>query len=250
MFREYTPAPRLAQYIETYWFSSIDGTDTPHMADCPMRILPDGCVDLLFNLSESGSHGLKPFAPHIVGTMTAWRDVGLDIDMMGIRFRPCAIAAFTRVPIYEFTDRRIEAGLFESLFDDLGGDELLELASDCERVAYLDKCLTGKLSGAYDIDRRVNMATTRILHKRGMVPIDRLMQDVCLCQRQFERKFKSMVGITPKMFSAITRFAHARTYLAQHPKQSLFQAAITCGYYDHSHLVRDFKRFSGVLPRQ
>lgn len=250
MFREYAPAPQLAQYIETYWFSSIDGTNATPVADCPMRILPDGCVDLLFNLSECGSHGLKPFAPHIVGTMTAWQDVGLDIAMMGIRFRPCAIAAFTRVPVYEFTDRRTEADLFESLFDDLGGDELQELASDRERVVYLDRYLTRKLNDAYDIDRRVAMATTRILHTRGMVPIDRLMQDVCLCQRQFERKFKSIVGITPKMFSSITRFAHTRNYLAQHPEQSLFQAAMACGYYDHSHLVRDFKRFSGALPRQ
>lgn len=248
MFIEFRPSPLLTPYVDTYWISSNGSSDSSQSSGEHIRILPDGCVDLIFNMSDSGAHGLRPFVPHVIGTMTVWADAALDISMMGVRFRPCAISAFTRVPVCEFTDRRVETGLFSSLFDDFRGEELYEQPDDRARVRYLDDYLMRKLSRAYAVDRYVTAAAELILNTRGTVPIDRLTDDVCLCRRQLERWFKALVGITPKLFSAIVRFNHARSYIERHPEQSLFRAAIACGYYDHSHLVRDFKRFAGSLP--
>lgn len=82
-----------------------------------------------------------------------------------------------------------------------------------------------------------------------MVPVNKLLDKVCLSQRQFERQFKNLTGMTPKMFSSITRFSLSEKYLRLHPNESLFSVALDCGYYDHSHLIREFKRFGGASPQ-
>ena len=52
----------------------------------------------------------------------------------------------------------------------------------------------------------------------------------------------------PKRFSAIVRFRHALAYLHAHAGTSWAHVADRFGYADQSHLIRDYKRFAGVVP--
>ena len=71
MYQEYRPSIVLLPYIETYWTfdSFIEGEQT-------VRILPDGCVDILLNCNDTiSNNGMSPFHPYIVGTMTSYSDI-------------------------------------------------------------------------------------------------------------------------------------------------------------------------------
>jgi len=105
---EYTthpPHPALAAYIDAYW--SVTGAAHETVAN---RILPDGCMDIIFNLGEDDPV-MKNGKAYLVGTMTRSFDsmVGPGTHFMGIRFKPAAFAAFyTFSSLHEITDDTIE----------------------------------------------------------------------------------------------------------------------------------------------
>lgn len=61
------------------------------------------------------------------------------------------------------------------------------------------------------------------------------------------RRFREQIGLTPKAYANIVRFNRALE-LARGPKATWAEIALDCGYYDQSHLVRDFQRFAGRAP--
>src|SRR4026209_3040679 len=69
-----------------------------------------------------------------------------------------------------------------------------------------------------------------------------------LSQRRFIQVFKAEVGMTPKLFSRIQRFQQARTFIQQNPSLNWADLALDLGYFDQSHLIREFNEFSGLNP--
>jgi methylphosphotriester-DNA--protein-cysteine methyltransferase len=69
-----------------------------------------------------------------------------------------------------------------------------------------------------------------------------------LSQRRFIQVFKAEVGMTPKLFSRIQRFQQTRTFIQQNPSPNWAALALDLGYYDQSHMIREFLEFSGLSP--
>ncbi|MFT3993568.1 MAG: helix-turn-helix domain-containing protein [Dysgonomonas sp.] len=244
MYQEYLPHPSLAQYIEVYWMSN--GFVESEMTQ---RILPDGCVDIIISLGENKKSEMKLFTPYIVGTMTTFLDVEYmgDVRMLGIRFCPGGIAALTPTPIYEFTNTRIDILSFDSILDEYFYSKMNDLISIQDFLTHLNCYFYQKFLVGLEIDERINYAISLIKQENGNLPISFISSQTCLSERQFERRFKSAIGISAKMFSRIIRFNHTRHYLKS-TTDNLTETALSCGYTDHSHLIRDFKQLSGALP--
>jgi transcriptional regulator GlxA family with amidase domain len=100
----------------------------------------------------------------------------------------------------------------------------------------------------YHTDRQIIHAVNLISHAKGQLSLAGVASEVCLCQRHFERKFKSVIGVSPKMFAKIFRFKNAMRYLQNYPHKDLLTIALECGYYDHTHLAKDFKSLTGDTP--
>jgi AraC-like DNA-binding protein len=56
------------------------------------------------------------------------------------------------------------------------------------------------------------------------------------------------VGMTPKLFSRIQRFQQTRTFIQQNRSPNWADVALDLGYFDQSHLIREFLEFSGLSP--
>jgi transcriptional regulator GlxA family with amidase domain len=168
--------------------------------------------------------------------------------MFGIRFKPAGITAFTRVPVEEFTDRMVELALVETLFGASFCEALAEKRSVAEMVACADAYLIRLLPRAYGFDRQIVRAVDLICFSEGRISPVAVADDICLCQRHFERKFKAAIGVSPKLFANVFRFKRALRLLKNDPHKDLLTLAVECGYYDQSHLIRDFKRLSGDAP--
>jgi len=69
-----------------------------------------------------------------------------------------------------------------------------------------------------------------------------------LSQRRFIQIFKDEVGLTPKLFSRIQRFQQTRTFIQHNPSINWADLAVDLGYFDQSHLIREFLEFSGLSP--
>ena len=76
--------------------------------------------------------------------------------------------------------------------------------------------------------------------------INDLITGLFISRDPFEKRFRRIVGTTPKQFSTIVRL---RTLIEQHlPDQPLTEVAYKAGYFDQAHFIKDFKAFTGEVP--
>lgn len=245
MYKEYPPNLHLQHLIETYWVA--DGLIENAIAQ---RILPDGCVDIIFDF---GSHSVQTGLPKLVGTMTSLLEISYQpgrVRMMGIRFAPAGITAFTRIPISMITNQNIELPLTETLFDNSFYERLPDMESMQERIWYINTYFLARMHKLYLPDRQISYAVSLIQNNNGHLAVREIAGEVCLSERQFERKFKATIGISPKAFSNIMRFRSVRRYMETHPNESMYEIAIACGYHDHSHMNKEFQRLGSISPSE
>ena len=72
----------------------------------------------------------------------------------------------------------------------------------------------------------------------------------CLSSKQFGRIFADYIGTTPKEFLRIVRMQRALYTLQQDPTLPFAQVAYECGFSDQSHMIKEFKLFSGYTPAE
>ncbi len=87
---------------------------------------------------------------------------------------------------------------------------------------------------------------------RGNGSMAGLARHVALSPRQLGSLFSGEVGASPKQVARLMRFDHAKQRLshaaAMAERMDLTDIALTCGYYDHAHLDRDFAQYVGTSP--
>lgn len=68
--------------------------------------------------------------------------------------------------------------------------------------------------------------------------------------RWIERLFMENMGCTPQEIIRITRFNRFLTLLKKDDFSNLTSLVFDCGYYDQSHLIRDFRSFAPKSPSE
>jgi AraC-like DNA-binding protein len=244
---ESRPPRDLAPWVACFW--QIVGRATADTM-APHRVLPDGCADLLFDLEASRRTGGAPTG--LIGPMSGAQVFGLHgaIDLLGVRFRPGAIAVVSGIPAERVLDAIAPLSeLPKSLRINVA--ELADLATSAGRIELLAAACRFRLSGADAPDSAVGFALGRWARaERPQFPkVSVLTRDLGLSERAFERRFLTQVGFTPVRYRRLARF---RSVLRLHAAGLRDWAALaaTTGFSDQSHLVRDFREFAGLTPTE
>ncbi|RFU88738.1 AraC family transcriptional regulator [Streptomyces triticagri] len=86
----------------------------------------------------------------------------------------------------------------------------------------------------------------------GAGSVGGLARHVALSERRLTALFRAETGITPKQAARLMRFDRAKARIvrtvAAGTQPDLAGVAADCGYYDHSHLVRDFHQYTDLSP--
>ena len=218
-YTEIRPTDALAPWVECFWTRRDDAPSTE-----PARVLPDGCADLVFDLSGGDAQ--------VVGTMTRpfVLEPGAQADFLGVRFRPGRAAAFLRIPLAELTDASVPLGDVWKNWDGR-----IDIAS-------LEQELLRRLDP--DRDRRVDAAVARIAS--GASRIEDVAGEIGISRQHLSRQFLHHVGVTPKTFARVLRFR--RLLEALGPNVDWADLALEHGYYDQSHLIAEFRELAGATP--
>lgn len=255
-YREHAAHPALRRYVECYWTIRGD-PDAPDETD---RVLPDGCMDIIFSLSGAEDADLPTGTSVAVGTMTGAITVlrSPRMHLMGVRFRAGAGGAFLGVDAKELTDRRAPLADLSSRSPVSHwsrsareiNERLAQAGGDRARVDALDELLRHRLDEAVArIDERVFAACEAIARAGGAAMIDRVAQVANLSRRQLERRFGSAVGIPPKVLCRVTRLRKSVALL--HDPETvpgLSAIALRAGYADQPHFTREFRALAGTTP--
>jgi methylphosphotriester-DNA--protein-cysteine methyltransferase len=249
-YHEHRPSPPLAGLVECYWSMR---TRVPAGRARLNRVLPDGCMDVLFNLADEP---LREGCPHhrmrsyVVGAMRRPLAVKLvgQVDVVGVRFRPGGAARFFRVAAHELADQTVPlADLWHQPGRDLE-QAVGESAPGAQRVRVLETALLRRLEGGQRRDEAVARATALIARTGGQVPVRALHESLGITRRHLERIFAEAVGLTPKMACRVARFRRALALAGAAPGMGWSRLALEAGYYDQAHLIRDFRELAGLTP--
>lgn len=249
-YAEHLPSPELRDVVRCYWFLSA----APPSASQPAEpAFPDGSPELIFSLADPfiacpvGAAERRQPDAFLVGQISkpfAVRPSG-RADLVAVRLEAHA-ATWLGLELATLVDREVDvspccdgalAALRESL---LSADEV-------ERVALLDATLRALTRLAPQPDWRVRDAVLAIRRQRGLSDLAALADELKTTPRSLQRLFQRDVGITPKFFARIVRFQQVFGAWREDPA-SLSRVAQDCGYFDHAHLVRDFRELAGVAP--
>jgi AraC-like DNA-binding protein len=78
------------------------------------------------------------------------------------------------------------------------------------------------------------------------------MDETGWSRRHMTERFRSVLGVSPKAYARLCRFEHASSLLdgldGSGPSRTLADVAVAAGYYDQSHLTRDFVALAGITP--
>ena len=91
--------------------------------------------------------------------------------------------------------------------------------------------------------------TLDYIHKiKGKGTVRNVTNDAGVNYKWLERSFAKNIGLLPKEYIQLQRFIHAYIELAGSKEVDLMRIAISNGYYDSNHFLKDFKGYTGKTP--
>lgn len=127
------------------------------------------------------------------------------------------------------------------------GEKLLKLSP--EQWMYIVEEYINEIqeSGKYNFTSQM----TRVYNAANLCNIQNkktfkeIASDLNISYRQLQRDFISILGITLKEYENIVRFHKAVNHLEE---KNIVQSAVEAGYWDQSHMIREFKKMCGYTP--
>ncbi len=90
--------------------------------------------------------------------------------------------------------------------------------------------------------------TDYIARQNGIIKIKELEDKFRISRRWLEKQFLAQIGVSPKEYVRVTRFNALLNQVFTDPSVSLNILLDDFGYYDQSHLAKDFNEFTGQTP--
>jgi AraC-like DNA-binding protein len=268
-FLSYYPESPLSEFVDSFWLA-VDAD-----ASRKERILPGGTSELVVNLRDDEVRiydpdqlvGCRRYSG-IVVSGTYGRAFACDArqhaSMFGVHFKPGGAFPFLGARADDLIDTHADlAELWGRSARDLRA-QLCEAKTAVNQFRVMEEVLTERLRRSPKRHPAIAIALRMFQASGGSMLVQDAIREVGICKRHFIQLFSAEVGLTPKLFCRLLRFQRARVFADQfasvrpdRPKRTPVpsmldwaQLATTCGYFDQSHLIRDFESFSGLRPTQ
>lgn len=248
------PDRRLEPYIHRIWnFESNIGIPVNDLR----TIAPNGRIKLVIpyrNHLKSTLAGTVKDSPEgspiLIGQTTtpAMIESEGEVGTIGIEFKPASFYRFFNFQLSDITNHVYDVNDLPEFRRSGLHQKVSDAVSVGDKVAAVEAFLLQRLRSCDQVSPIVEFSVSRILAARGLIRIDDLAGEIGYSRRHIDRLFAEKVGVNPKEFAGIVRF------------QSLYQVynggrAGESGtdrldlYYDQSHFNKEFRRFTGLAPR-
>ena len=221
------------------------------------RIFPSGSIDLLVNLGPD-QRVIVPGTTLVLSSGAVWLsglqrqpllvESSFRVHMFCVQLRPAAAASMLAAPMGVAGARVIP-------FQDVRRDIAVALRNAVDGTHCFDERLTAV---CYWLEQRcgslrrpdyIGWIAGRLESTGGTVSIEAVRRAAGVSRKKLAADFRAQIGVTPKVLARILRFRRARTVL-QNGAASLADAAAACGYFDQSHMAREFRELGAVSPSE
>jgi len=250
------PSKELSPYIKHYLF--LDNKETTIQK---LRLFSDGNMGVVFSLknkliSDINNYQIKNYLPDsfLYGQLNSFKDIYSDneISLVIVVFQPNGINQLLQIPANEFQDSitstdavfgKKVASLEERLSEQNDNEEKVKLLNQFFKTLISKKSESNQLL--------INSSLDFILAHKGYFSVKQLVNHTGYTERHLERKFKECIGLNPKRFGNVIRLHHFLKLL-KHKTEDLNLTAICydAGFSDQSHLIKEFKKQTGITPTE
>lgn len=234
----YHPSPDLAPYVEHYWSVAWD-----YRGHAPEQLetLPHPSVHLIFERSVGA---------RITGVTRGkfTRILSGKGAVFGVKFAPGGFYPFLRAPLSTITDTTASV---RSIFGTAGVDlarSILARRTDAACVALVEDFLRRHVHERDDTAIRMAQLVYAVARDRTILKVEDLAARAGTNTRMLQRLFAKYVGVSPKWVIQRYRLHEAAEQLADGGAVTQSALALSLGYSDQAHFVRDFKRIVGASP--
>jgi AraC-like DNA-binding protein len=255
------PTAELRPFVESLWY--FEAPAMPHAFE---RLLPDAAAGLIIDLDAESirvhdGERLDRFedvsGALVFGAQSRPSAIATDrpARVVGVQFRVGGAHAVLGLPGGELRDRNVA-------LEDLWGGEgrtlrerLLEADTAWEMLGRLEQALLDRRSSNSPERRHpaVRQAIAALSSAERVPSVGELGASIGLSARRLLDLFEREVGLTPKLFARLCRFHRVADRIwrgrgAPTEGSGWADLAADCGFADQSHLIREFREFSGVTP--
>lgn len=124
-------------------------------------------------------------------------------------------------------------------------EKLALAATNKQRIKIVEQFLLSQLKDL-QTDKLIVEAVKLIYKSNGSIRIKELNEKLFISQSPFEKRFRKIVGTTPKKFASIVRFNTVLRNLNE--TKSLTEICYEYNFFDQAHFIKDFKQFTGDTP--
>ncbi|MGB0909348.1 MAG: helix-turn-helix domain-containing protein [Nitrospirales bacterium] len=123
-----------------------------------------------------------------------------------------------------------------------------ETAACHEHVNEAISYFTQLLANARDGDAAVEYAVEQFEMANGAIKVETICRELDISQRQFIRRFKRIVGVSPKFFGQVLQINWALGLLYFGNVDTLGDVAQEAGFFDQAHFIHAMQRFFNESP--
>lgn len=220
-YLELSPPPHLRELVHCFWELK---TEAPLPEDFNYHILPDACVNLLFDQLDTSIAAITA-----IHTQATTLNLGRSFHFVGVQLFPGGWCG---------DPSEIMDGLVETKYE--GSLKLIEINSELAKLNFPEqqKLLSSVVEKMID-DKLItpNPITATILSNLDRINTVADMAGLTnMSSRQLQRKLKQTTGFTPHDFLKVIRL------------QQSFRQNYLDYYVDQSHFIRSFRQITGYTP--
>ena len=234
-YRERRPPAALAPWVECSWELTIDRS----RRDGAHRVLPDGCIDLVWTAAA----GLRVAGPNATAFIAELPPGGVAV---GVRMHPGGAPALLGLSAPGLLDAHVRAS---ELWKGRGARleaALADAPTSEQRAAVLLRWLGLQAQAARVPDAVVRALSSRLM--AAAVPIGSFAREIGYGERQLRRRVIAEVGYGPKHLARVLRLRRTLAIARGDAGLSLTELAYDGGYADQAHLCHECSALAGTTP--
>jgi AraC-like DNA-binding protein len=245
-FDSYIPCDKLKPFINSY---AIQETTIANV----YKVLPGTGLVVGFqykgNLSWLHNDVEIPLSISGVSGLSDARRIFKSSPGIGtvlVFFKDAGASQFFKEPLHEIFRESVSLDNFILRSELLCvEDQLAEANTDAKRIATVEQFLIKRMTNVMP-DKIVMAALSLIYKNKGNIRIKELTDQLYISQSPLEKRFRQVIGASPKKFASIVRF---KNIIQQYDTAtSLTSLGYEAGFYDQAHFIKEFKTFTGDTP--
>lgn len=250
------PSKELLPYIKHYLFLESEGHSIKKL-----RLFSDGNTGLVFcfngrlisSVQDINSLNYLPDS-FIYGQISEFKDLHLanEASLIIVVFQPDGINKLLGISAHAVRDKIVST---EDMFglEGLMFHEKLFDHPNLKDKLYLLNTYFLKLTPKHSLSNQILIQASLnfIIKNRGTITIKQLVKHTGYTERHIERAFSESIGISPKRFGNIVKLHSFLKMLRDNSVQNNITAyCYEAGYFDQSHLIKEFRKYTGITPTQ